>query len=36
MVTNFFPAYLARIITRHLWELYDEEDYVLDRYNYLG
>ncbi len=33
IVTNFVPAYLARI-TRRLWELYDEEDYVLDRYNW--
>ncbi len=33
IVTNFVPAYLARI-TRRLWELYDEEDYVLDTYNW--
>ncbi len=26
-VTSFVPTYLARV-TRHLWGLYDEEDYV--------
>ena len=30
IVTNFVPAYLASV-TRRLWELYDEEVYVLDK-----
>ncbi len=34
-VTNFIPAYLARV-TRRLWELYNEEDYVLDTYSWDG
>ena len=28
-VTNFVPGYLARV-TRRLWELYDEVDYILE------
>ena len=32
-VTNFVPRYLARV-TRHIWELYDEEDYVVDTYSW--
>ena len=32
-VTNFVPGYLARV-TRRLWELYDEEDYVVDTYSW--
>ena len=32
-VTNFVPGYLARV-TRCLWELYDEEDYVVDMYSW--
>ncbi len=31
-VTNFVPGYLARV-TRRLWELYDEEDYVIDTFS---
>ena len=31
--TNFVPGYLARV-TRRLWELYDEEDYVVDTYSW--
>jgi hypothetical protein len=33
IVTNFVPAYLHRI-TRRLWELMDEEDYVLSTHNW--
>ncbi len=29
-VTNFVPGYLARV-TRRLWELYDKEDYIIDK-----
>ncbi len=29
-ITNFVPGYLARV-TRRLWELYDEEDYIIDK-----
>ncbi len=32
IVTNFVPAYFHRI-TRRLWELMDEEDYILDWHN---
>ncbi len=32
-VTNFVSGYLARV-TRRLWELYDEEDYVVDTYSW--
>jgi hypothetical protein len=28
-VTNFVPGYLA-MVTRHLWELYDKGDYIID------
>ena len=31
-VTNFVPGYLARV-TRRLWEVYDEEDYVINTFN---
>ncbi len=30
-VTNFVPGYLARV-TRRLWGLYDEEDYIIDTF----
>ena len=30
-VNNFVPAYLLRL-TRHLWQLLDEEDYILSRH----
>jgi hypothetical protein len=33
IVTNFVPAYLHRI-TRCLWELMDEEDYILSTHNW--
>ena len=29
IVNNFVPAYLLRWFTRHLWQLLDEEDYIL-------
>jgi hypothetical protein len=29
-VTNFVPGYLARI-TRRLWEVYDKEDYIMEK-----
>jgi hypothetical protein len=32
-VTNFIPGYLVKV-TRRLWELYDEEDYVVDTYSW--
>ena len=32
-VTNLVPGYLTRV-TRLLWELYDEEDYVVDTYSW--
>jgi hypothetical protein len=32
-VTNFVPWYLARV-TRRLWKLYDEEDYVIDTFSW--
>jgi hypothetical protein len=32
-VTNFVPGYLARV-TRRLWELYDEKDYVIETFNW--
>jgi hypothetical protein len=32
-VTNFVPGYLART-TRRLWELYDEEDYILETFSW--
>ena len=32
-VTNFVPGYFARV-TRRLWELYDEEDYIIDTFNW--
>ena len=33
IVENFVPAYLLRF-TRHLWQLLDEEDYVLSVYHW--
>ncbi len=32
-VTNFVPGYLARA-NGHLWEVYDEEDYVVNKFNW--
>jgi hypothetical protein len=32
-VKNFVPGYLARV-NRHLWELYDEEDYIMDTFSW--
>ena len=33
IVNNFVPAYLLRF-TRHIWQLLDEEDYILSQHNW--